>query len=170
MAATATEELHKRPIPRSDPNPLGTALFQYQGSTFYKTSRERRLVPGIVKRIIGGVSILRITSIEQTLLDTLHRPLSCGGPSVVYEAWQKGIARLNEARLTKYLQRADNVSLAQRVGYMLDSMSYEAAKPLRELLDDFLARLDRNAVESRQQLFPGIEHRTLHSKWLIYGP
>jgi predicted transcriptional regulator of viral defense system len=32
--------------------------------------------------------MVRITTLEQTLLDTLHRPLSCGGPPIVIEAWE----------------------------------------------------------------------------------
>ncbi|MFT3882954.1 MAG: hypothetical protein QM703_25270 [Gemmatales bacterium] len=81
------------PKPWNKPNLLGEWLFTYKGLRYYKTTKENRLVPGIQTRFLNPTSIVRITSLEQTLLDTLHRPLSCGGPAVVMEAWEQGITR-----------------------------------------------------------------------------
>jgi len=151
-------------------DPLGTWLFTYKGLRYYQTSREKRLIPGIQTRITGPTSLIRITVLEQTLLDTLHRPLSCGGPAVVMEAWEQGLGRVNEDKLERYLQKMDYLPIAQRLGYVLGSLGYRPGASLKNALDAYLARLDPNDPSAYQQLFPGVKYDHLQYPWLVYGP
>jgi hypothetical protein len=162
----------KRPIQpeRKKADPLGTWLFVCQGLRYYQTSREVRLIPGIQTRHLGPTALIRITTLEQTLLDTLHRPLSCGGPAVVFEAWELGLRRVNEDKLDRYLMQMNRLQVAQRLGYILESFDYQPGSALKTTLDTYLARLDPNDPSAYQQLFPGMNYNHLQHPWLIYGP
>ena len=151
-------------------NPLGTHLFDYDGLPFYETSREKRLLPGVQSRYIGPAAVIRITTLEQTLLDTLHRPLHCGGPAVVFEAWNQGLPRVNEDRLADYLASMDHRATVQRLGYMLDDLDYKPRSKLQDVLDRCRSRLDPADSSVYRQLFPGMEYRNLSRSWLVYGP
>lgn len=151
-------------------NPLGTRLFSYDGMPFYKTSRERRLLPGVQLRYVGATTVIRITNLEQTLLDTLHRPMACGGPPVVFEAWDQGLKRVHEDRIADYLGSMDHGPLVQRLGYMLDDLDYKPHSKLRGVLDQYLSRLNPADPSVYQQLFPGVEYSNPTRPWLVYGP
>ena len=56
------------------------------GCRRYTTRREAHRVVGVQTRYVNEKSRYRVTTLEQTLVDTLHRPHSCGGPAVVFEA------------------------------------------------------------------------------------
>jgi AbiEi antitoxin C-terminal domain len=151
-------------------DPLGTWLFTCKGLRYYQTSRETRLVPGIQTRYTSPTSLIRITTLEQTLLDTLHRPLSCGGPAVVMEAWEQGLSRLNEGKLEHNLRQMDHLPIAQRLGYILANFDYKPGPALASTLDAYLARLDPDDPSACQQLFPGVKYTHLRHPWLVYGP
>ena len=70
---------------------LGQRQFLFGGIPYYITTRQGRRVPGVQKRFYTDRIVYSVTTYEQTLLDTLERPLSCGGSSVVFEAWDPGI-------------------------------------------------------------------------------
>ena len=72
---------------RSKANPFGKVVFSYLEIPYHLTRRTKRLVPGVHNRSNGPRGRFCITTYEQTLLDTFHRPQNCGGPAVVLEAW-----------------------------------------------------------------------------------
>lgn len=156
--------------PRKEPDPLGEWLFTYSGLRYYRTSRERRLIPGVQTRFLGPETLVRITTLEQTLLDTLHRPLSCGGPAVVMEAWEQGIGRANQAKLVSHLQAMDHRPTAQRLGYLLERIGYKLSPELSGVIAGYLSQLDPDDPAAPQQLFPGVRYEHLEYPWLIYGP
>jgi hypothetical protein len=164
-----TGEKTSRP-PRKKADPLGQWRYTYQGLRYYQTSREKWTVPGIQTRFLGATTLVRITTIEQTLLDTLHRPLSCGGPAVVMEAWEQGIDRAKEGKLASYLRTIDRSAIVQRVGYILERIGHEPGSELGDVLQEYLARLDPEDPASRHQLFPGMQYACLKQPWMIYGP
>jgi predicted transcriptional regulator of viral defense system len=145
-------------------------LFSYDGIPFYKTSRDKRLLPGAQLRYIGPTAVIRITNLEQTLLDTLHRPLACGGPSVVFEAWEQGLKRVDEERLAQYLLSMDHRPVVQRLGYILEDFDYKPRAKLQSVLDQYLSQLNPADSSLCQQLFPGVEYNNLRHPWLVYGP
>ena len=158
------------PTKRTPRNPLGTALFSYGGLPYYKTSRETRFLRGSQLRYIGPTAIIRITDLEQTLLDTLQRPLHCGGPAVVFEAWDQGIKKLHEDRLAHYLASMQHRPTAQRLGYMFTSFDYKPGDELTAVLNQYRSQLDATDPSVYQQLFPGMRYDTLLRPWLVYGP
>lgn len=161
----------KRPSPsHKKRNPFGTALFSYGGLPYYRTFRTRRLVPGVQLRYLGPTAVIRITTLEQTLLDTLHRPLSCGGPAIVFEAWEQSLPKLNEMRLVEYLTEMDHLPSLQRVGYVLSDLGYSPSDNLAALFADCLRRLDPTDPTQHRQLLPGFEYTNLRTPWLVYGP
>ena len=104
---------------------LGTLLFSYDGTPYYQTSRDEILMPGVQEVRLSPTLLARITTLEQTLLDTLHNPWSCGGPAVVFEAWQNGVSLIDDSLLNDYLCKIGRVDVDLRVGYMLDQFEYD---------------------------------------------
>jgi predicted transcriptional regulator of viral defense system len=158
------------PSKRTPRNPLGTMLFRYGGLPFFRTSREKRLLRGAQLRYIGPTAIIRITDLEQTLLDTLHRPLHCGGPAVAFEAWEQGIKKLREDRLADYLASMQHRPTAQRLGYIFADLDYKPGAKLIAVLNRYLSQLDPTDPGGYQQLFPGMRYTNLRKPWLVYGP
>ena len=115
-------------------NPLGTEVFTYQGIPCYLHRRRCTLLQGAQVRDVDARTRLRITSREQTLLDTLQAPAACGGVAVVFEAWENGVLDLDEERLAERLQGLNHPLVFRRVGAMLERLGYQAGSELRGLL------------------------------------
>lgn len=115
-------------------NPLGTEVFTYQGIPCYLHRRRSNLLQGAQVRDVDARTRLRITSREQTLLDTLQTPAACGGVAVVFEAWENGTLDLDEERLAERLQGLNHPLVFRRVGAMLERLGYRAGSRLQGLL------------------------------------
>jgi predicted transcriptional regulator of viral defense system len=146
-------------------NPLGKAQFRFQGTVYYVTSRDRALLPGIQTRHLNDKTLIRITNLEQTLLDVLHRPLSCGGPEVVLEAWENGLETLHEPRLTQYLDQMKDPALLRRVGYLMQSLDYESRPALRDRINR-IRRADATVIP----LFQGYNPSYTDPDWNLDLP
>jgi predicted transcriptional regulator of viral defense system len=151
---------------------FGRPLISYRGATFHVTSRSARLVPGVQLREAGPRFRLRITSYEQTLIDTLYKPFHCGGPEVVFEAWQTASfdRRIDEVRLADYLSRMAYPATTRRVGVMLSLVGIEPGKALRETLDRAKEAIDRHAEFATISLLPGVPYRSVDQNWLVLTP
>ncbi|MEI8096398.1 MAG: hypothetical protein WCG80_19470 [Spirochaetales bacterium] len=114
--------------------PLGTRAFEYQGVPIYSTKRLARTLVGLKTYVVGPRTSYRMTSVEQTLVDCLHRPGACGGPSVVFEAWKKGVERISQSRLAAVLEASAPV-LRRRTATMLESFGTKLEQELLNLLD-----------------------------------
>ena len=113
---------------------LGRRQFVYRGAPYYITNRGRRRVPGIQERFYTNKTVFSVTTYEQTLLDALDRPLSCGGSSVVFEAWNRGCRQLDQDRLLHYLKAIRDDRLTRRAGYMLlEHLQHETRGAVGEL-------------------------------------
>ena len=152
----------KPPVSR---NPLGTACFIHQDIPYYSTKRSRRLLPGFQTRDLGPRTRFRITTLEQTLLDTLVKPFHCGGPSVIFEAWEAGLPRVDEDRLAEYLTRMSYPASTRRLGAMLDLFGYAPQKALQQILSSCQSAIDRNSDYARISLLPGLPYRNFNDKW-----
>jgi hypothetical protein len=154
------------------PRGLGKLLFRFQGIPYYSTRRSSRLVPGVQTRGHGPRTQVRITTLEQTLLDTLSRPFQCGGPEVVFEAWQEGVAsrRIDEERLVKYLRAMNYPATARRLGVMLGLVGGVPGAELRQLLEACQAVIDRQSPYARISLLPGVDYQNLNESWLVNTP
>jgi predicted transcriptional regulator of viral defense system len=169
------KRLDERPSPqeqksRASRNPLGSRIFSYQGIPFYVTRRLQSRLVGVQTRIEGPRTRLRITTIEQTLLDTFFHPQACGGLSVVVEAWENGCSKLDQSRLASYLNKINNLDLIRRTGAMLDMIS----EPIKaESLKILLAHTKEGLTTTNQstiQMFPGIKSSDSNRNWGVETP
>jgi predicted transcriptional regulator of viral defense system len=153
-------------------NRLGKLLFRYHGTSYYVTRRSSRLLPGIQVRSHGPRTQIRITTFEQTLLDALYKPLSCGGPAVVLAAWQEAasLRKLDEERLGSYLTSMNYPATARRLGAVFDLIGYSPGSELTRVLDEFRMRIDPNGPFARISLLPGIPYQRLNDRWLVTTP
>jgi len=151
-------------------DPLGTKRFIFEDVPYYVTNRDKKLVPGIQERYLDEKSIFRITSYDQTLLDTLHRPISCGGPSVVFEAWHSAFDRLSSNLIYEYLSKINSSELSRRVGYMLQVIDYKVDGKISELFDSIKASIPREDSESIISLLPGFDYSELNEEWFLKVP
>lgn len=152
---------------------LGTREFTYEGLAYYSTHREAHRVAGVQRRYLNERTRFRLTSLEQTLLDTLHRPHSCGGPPVVYEAWETGAGRLNPERLAKLLERIGDPRLARRTGYMLDQYGDVSSPALANVLSrawPVSASAGSLSEDSIVPLLPGVPPTSVDPRWGVAVP
>ena len=150
-------------------NPIGEFAFSYEGLPYYRNRRYKGLIPGVKERFFGQKTRYRITTLEQTLLDTLQYPVHCGGPPVVFEAWENGITVLDEERLVKHLKAIHSDILIRRVASMLDLFTYNCGGVLQQLFDDLRLRMADEQV-SDIPLFDGMHFTDLDDKWMTRRP
>jgi hypothetical protein len=164
--------LEKQAEPLPERNPLGQELFRYQGASGYLTKRRRSDVVGVQRRVIGSRTSLRMTTLEQTLLDTMRYPRHCGGESVVFEAWERAVDRWDVDRLADHLAQLNQPEADRRVGAMLDLLDMPGGSTKLQ------ARLDivREALEKSNVMPPEIpvladhEYPRVHPIWRVRLP
>jgi len=148
---------------------LGEHLFNYQGIPCYIIQRSSALIIGIQTRILGPRTNIKITTLEQTLLDTFNKPRYCGGTSVIFEAWDEGMARLDKNILNDYLLRIDSSLLMRRVGAMFDLLNFDPSLELKTTLEKSLEFSDQYSMTAIP-LLPGLEFQALNKKWQVLIP
>lgn len=162
-----TSSLRPQPGPaRRKFDPLGTKLFIFEGIPFYLTKRDPALVPGIRGTTISDRLLLRATTREQTLLDTLHKPVHCGGVDVCMEAWSTDPDRVDCDALADLIRRIGRDELARRAGAMLDIVQGRMTPQLKQALDEVGGGGARTPIP----LFPGIPGRNLERRWQVLLP
>lgn len=158
--------------PSSQPPQLGQILFRYEGTPYYVTKRSSRLVPGVQLRAYGPRVNLRITTYEQTLIDTLYKPFHCGGPEVVFEAWQEArrASRLDEEWLAAYFQKMKYPATVRRTAVMFKLNGFVPGEALRHVLDETREAFDRESEFASISLLPGVAYKNLDKEWLVHTP
>lgn len=151
--------------PRRTFNPLGSRLFDYQGVPYYESKRDSRRMPGVQRRYLDARAMYRITTREQTLLDTLHRPASCGGPEVIFEAWRTAVEDLDEKQLGDALVAIDDPDLFRRTAAMLALVEHDVGAALQTLL-----RRHEDPNAARIPLLPGLDYGRLNDRWKVLVP
>jgi predicted transcriptional regulator of viral defense system len=146
---------------------LGTLLFRYQAVPYYVTQRDPALMPGIQTVRLSPSCQVRMTTLEQTLLDTLHKPWSCGGPSVVFEAWERGVPLLDDTRLANCLKAIERTDFTRRTGYMLEQLGHASTdRDLLALLADSKDKVKSGTVPTIP-LLPDVPSTHRNSTWGI---
>ncbi len=125
--AIGTAQPGREPEPK-ERNPLGTEIFRFEDVAYYLNRRDVSLVPGIQFRVVSPRCWLRITTLEQTLLDTMLQPVRCGGEAVVLEAWEIGASRMDADRMAEHLAKMQREDLERRVGAVLNLIGADFAK------------------------------------------
>jgi predicted transcriptional regulator of viral defense system len=109
---------------------LGHCLFAYRGAEYYETHRESRYLTSTQKRPLHGEFHFRVTSLDQTLIDTLDRPVACGGAAVVFEAWESAQRRINPRRMAALLGVINHPHLSRRVVAMASEFGITVEVPI----------------------------------------
>ena len=158
------------PAKANDRNPLGTALFHYDGVPCYETKRFRGLTPGVQMRVMGPRTSYRITTLEQTLLDAILQPQRCGGEAVAFEAWEQAAERADFDRMADYLQSIGRNSLLRRVGAMLEMIEGPkvGSEKLRQMLNAVKERIGTN--DELIPLLPGLNYGQPAASWRVLIP
>lgn len=137
---------------------LGQWQFTYQGLRYYLTFREPQLLRVSQVRYLNDKSWFRVTTLEQALLDTLHRPVHCGGPAVVFEAWSAALEKIDSSKMLGLLDQIGDPWLSRRAGYMLERIGIECGAATAP---------DDDAAIS---LLSGIPYSTLDTRWNVFVP
>jgi len=151
-------------------NPLGTEVFRFEDADYYLNKRDASLVPGIQVRVVSQRCWLRITSLEQTLLDALMQPVRCGGEALVLEAWETGIKQMDAERMADHLAKIQREDLERRVGAILNLIGADfTATALGQRLSAVRERLRSQDVPAIP-LLAGIEFPAWNNTWKIRTP
>lgn len=152
-------------------NPMGTALFTLGDLQFYETSRYAALMPGVQVRLLSSRSRLRITDLEQTLIDALTHPLQCGGSAVTFEAWERATDRIDVVRLLAHLETINQTALWRRVAAMLTLTQIMDGEPtLKDAFDKKRVIMDSPAEQAELSLLPDHDFPQLNPTWRVRLP
>jgi predicted transcriptional regulator of viral defense system len=150
-------------------NPLGTELFRVGDIPCFESKRFHALTPGVQLRTIGPRTTYRITTLEQTLLDTLLQPQRCGGEAVVFEAWEQARNRCDWERMALHLASIARDTLTRRVGAILDQFEIRAtATALANYLAEVQGRI--SPATPGIPVLPGLAYPSHDSTWRVYVP
>ncbi len=150
--------------------PLGSAQFKYQDVPYYVTARDSSILRKHQQRYLNAHSKVRVTTLEQTLIDTLHRPMSAGGPSIVFEAWNAAATKINVASVLDTVMHIGNPLLARRVGHMLERTLGESLSASTEL---FRALARENIISESGEppsLIAFMPYKTIDARWQLLVP
>ena len=135
----------------------------------YQTRRYRGLVPGVQERMSGKRTKLRMTTLEQTLLDSLIYPTQCGGQSVVFEAWERGMDLWNPDRMADYLVQIGKPTFDRRVGAMLEVLGIKLRSTKLEKRLENVGR-EANGPSEAIALLNGMDYPRLIDSWNVMIP
>lgn len=143
-------------------------LFTYDTIPYYLHRRHRHSLRGFQQRYVSPQALYSITTFEQTLLDTLLYPEYCGGPEVVYEAWENISTDLDEEEFLRLLSRINSSTLCRRLGAMLDITAHGCTGKLKASLKE-LAN-DDGQETCAVPLIKGMSYQRLLSEWNVLIP
>jgi predicted transcriptional regulator of viral defense system len=151
-------------------NPLGTEIFRFEDVGYYANRRDASLVPGIQFRVVSPRCWLRITTLEQTLLDALMQPVRCGGEAVAMEAWESGVREIDAERMADHVAKIQREDLERRVGCMLEMVGAGFADT--PLAVRFKAIKDRLMTQEVPEisLLNGFQFPELNKTWKVRTP
>jgi len=169
LAKGMQPEFTPNPTP-TDRNPLGTKLFDYDGAPFYESKRFEGLTVGVQLRAMGPRTLYRITTVEQTLLDTILQPRRCGGEAVVLEAWSNALGRADFEKMAELLVKIGRDSLVRRVGAMLEIQGIELrdCESMQSLLGSLKQTIHVDAEVI--PLLPGFDYTQPNENWKVLVP
>jgi predicted transcriptional regulator of viral defense system len=152
-------------------NQLGTEIFRFAEVSYYETRRDASLVPGIQMRVTSPKTWLRITTLEQTLLDTLLQPVRCGGEAIILEAWENGLEEMDADRMAEHLSKIQRQDLERRVAVVLDIIGTKvAATSLGRRLQGLRERLAASPEIPEIPLLPGFQFANFSEAWKVRTP
>ena len=147
------------------PPPLGTLEFSSEGVEYYLTRRDQTNLLSTQRRQINPYCVVRVTTLEQTLLDCLHRPYSAGGAAIVFEAWEQGLSRTSPMKILTLATKMSDKTLLRRVGYMIALFA-----PQSDAIHEAKQLIDYTPQEIMPPLLPGLPYRHINEEWGLRTP
>lgn len=168
----ATRSTHEQPSEETKPtrtrDTLGSLAFSYNSVGYYTNKRTSDLLVDYRAIQLDFRTIIRVTSKSQTLFDSLLRPISCGGPEIVFEAWERVADSFPQKELSALLRQTRHSSTSRRIGTMMNIFdivpSEELASVIRE--NALISILDGAPIS----LLPGLECHRLDRTWNVLVP
>ncbi|MGA2587101.1 MAG: hypothetical protein ABSF88_08770 [Candidatus Aminicenantales bacterium] len=149
---------------------LGTSVFSYQGISYYSTKRVKKSIPGIKTRSLSPWTKIRITTTEQTLLDTLQYPFHCGGPEAIFEAWERKINQIDDELILDYLKEIQIAPLARRLGAIFELYDHHPTNRLSSFLRKLMRRFMTESEFKTISLLRGIDYSRINTNWNVSIP
>jgi len=151
-------------------NLFGTEIFNFENVAYYVNRRDQSLVPGVQFRVVAPRCWLRITTLEQTLLDGLMQSIRCGGEAVVLEAWETGVKQIDADRMADHLNKIQREDLDRRVGAILEMLG--ASFSSSALWDRLSSVKNRLRAEDTPEipLLTGLEFSESNHTWKVQTP
>lgn len=149
---------------------LGSGQFRYQGVAYYVCMRDFSILRKSQQQYLHGRSKVHVTTLEQTLVDTLHRPMNAGGPSVVFEAWEAAAERANVDTLLKILLEIRDPLLARRVGFMIEQTLGPFADADLDAVHALAQRTLTTETGQLPSLMSSMPYKTIDARWQLRIP
>jgi len=159
-----------RPMEKIVRSRLGTPIFSYQGIPYYSTRRILNSIPGIKTRSLSPWIKIRMTTTEQTLLDTLQYPFHCGGPEAIFEAWERKINKIDDELILDYLKEIQIAPLTRRLGAIFDLYDHQPTNKLGSFLKYSIKRVMTGSEFKTISLLRGIDYSRINSTWDVSVP
>jgi predicted transcriptional regulator of viral defense system len=129
--------------------------FEYNGIIYHRVKRNNR------SENISN-DLLRVTSVEQTIVDSIKDFTKISGLEEVIRCIML-VPAVKESRMLEILSMYDNKFLYQKCGYILEKLKDELG-----ISDDFLENCRKHISDGKRYLTQG---RTVwNSKWKLYVP
>ena len=153
-------------------NPLGVEKFRFQGVPYFLTKRDPSLLAGVQLREVSSRTRLRITTLEQTLLDTLLQPVRSGGEAVIFEAWENAMEQFDPDRMAQHLASIERIFLDRRVAAMLEMLGAGFESTSLAIRFGFVKERLKSESEAFPplSLLPGFDFPNSNKGWNIQVP
>jgi predicted transcriptional regulator of viral defense system len=149
------------------PDPHGSPLFTFDGTPYYVTKRTEPSV-AVQRRFFDAQFLLRVTTLEQTLLDTLKMPLRCGGEEVVFEAWEGAVDRIDPAKMSSTLLALGDGNMARRVGAMYAQLGRSLPMLVATTVQELATTTSE--AEAEVHLLRGFRYTSFNAQWRVHVP
>ena len=131
--------------------------FRYNG-VFYRRVHAKA---GASTEWVAGT---RVTSLEQTVVDSLHSFEGEAGLEDVVECILR-LPRLDADKLLECLERYGNGYLYQKCGYVLEQLQEYVGLP-----EAFYRECRAHCASTVRYMIKGVEGLVYHREWRVYGP
>lgn len=143
---------------------IGQLAFTYEGMPHYISERQlplRHSQDVVLHPLTTGT----VTTVAQTLADTLRHPIACGGPAVIVEAWENGFDIADLGELDDCLGAwGDDELDARRLGWLCESLNLELPPALAARVDAACANLAQARIAP---LFQGLNVGAVDDRWRL---
>ena len=129
-----TEQVSRIVFVASTSRKLRSAM-EISGVTYRFVYMSERKFFGATEIALDGQHV-NISEREKTIVDCLDRQRYCGGVIEVAKALWYGRDELNFVKMAEYARRNGNRAVNQRLGYLLETLGYDAGKAVALLHDN----------------------------------